>query len=68
LCGERPTWPPPIPLRGADAVYVARRYGTTIVSRDVEQTTRGAAAIACQTPEEALDLSLEPDGREPTRP
>jgi len=52
-------------LRGADAVYVAiaRRYGTTIVSRDVEQKTRGAAAIACQTPEEALDLSLEPSAR-----
>jgi predicted nucleic acid-binding protein len=43
-------------LRGADAVYVAvaRRYGTTIVSRDDEQRTRGAAAVACQTPEEVL--------------
>src|SRR5690242_4661614 len=30
-------------LRGADAVYVAvsRRYGTTLVSRDDEQRTRG---------------------------
>ena len=44
-------------LRGADAVYVAvaRRYGTTIVSRDVEQTTRGAAVVACATPKEALE-------------
>lgn len=43
-------------LRGADAVYVAvaRRYGTTIVSRDHEQRTRGAAVVTCQTPEEAL--------------
>jgi predicted nucleic acid-binding protein len=43
-------------LRGADAVYVAvaRRYGTTIVSRDEEQRMRGAAVVTCQTPEEAL--------------
>jgi predicted nucleic acid-binding protein len=43
-------------LRGADAVYVAvaRRYGTTIVSRDDEQRTRGGAVVPCQTPEEAL--------------
>lgn len=43
-------------LRGADAVYVAvaRRYGTTIVSRDDEQRTRGAAVVTCHTPEEAL--------------
>lgn len=43
-------------LRGADAVYVAvaRRYGTTIVSRDDEQRMRGAAVVTCQTPEEAL--------------
>ena len=43
-------------LRGADAVYVAvaRRYGTTIVSRDDEQRTRSAAAVSCLTPEEAL--------------
>lgn len=43
-------------LRGADAVYVAvaRRYGTTIVSRDDEQRVRGAAVVTCQTPEEAL--------------
>jgi predicted nucleic acid-binding protein len=43
-------------LRGADAVYlvVARRYATTLVSRDDEQRTRGAAAAPCQTPEEAL--------------
>jgi predicted nucleic acid-binding protein len=44
-------------LRGADAVYVAvaRRYGTTIVSRDDEQRMRGAAVVTCQTPEEALE-------------
>ena len=44
-------------LRGADAVYVAvaRRYGTTIVSRDDEQRTRGGAVVTCQTPEEALE-------------
>jgi predicted nucleic acid-binding protein len=43
-------------LRGADAVYVAvaRRYGTTLVSRDEEQRMRGAAVVTCQTPEEAL--------------
>jgi predicted nucleic acid-binding protein len=43
-------------LRGADAVYlaVARRYGTTLVSRDTEQRTRGSAIALCQTPEEAL--------------
>jgi predicted nucleic acid-binding protein len=43
-------------LRGADAVYlaVARRYGTTLVSRDDEQRTRGTAVVQCQTPEEAL--------------
>lgn len=43
-------------LRGADAVYlaVARRYGTTLVSRDDEQRTRGAGVTDCQTPEEAL--------------
>lgn len=46
-------------LRGADAVYVAvsRRYGTTLVSRDDEQRTRGAKAVTCQTPEEALEDS-----------
>lgn len=43
-------------LRGADAVYlaVARRYGTTLVSRDEEQRSRGSALVTCQTPEEAL--------------
>jgi predicted nucleic acid-binding protein len=43
-------------LRGADAVYlaVARRYGTTLVSRDEEQRTRGSAVATCLTPEEAL--------------
>jgi predicted nucleic acid-binding protein len=43
-------------LRGADAIYlaVARRYGTTVVSRDEEQRSRGLAVVTCQTPEEAL--------------
>lgn len=43
-------------LRGADAVYlaVARRYGTTLVSRDEEQRARGSAVSPCQTPEESL--------------
>lgn len=43
-------------LRGADAVYlaVARRYGTTLVSRDDEQRMRGSAVTICQTPEGAL--------------
>lgn len=43
-------------LRGADAIYiaVARRYGTTLVSRDEEQRARGSAVVTCQTPEEAL--------------
>jgi predicted nucleic acid-binding protein len=51
-------------LRGADAVYVAvaRRYGTTIVSRDDEQRTRGAAVVTCQTPEEALRTSVATPG------
>lgn len=46
-------------LRGADAVYVAvsRRYGTTLVTRDDEQRTRGTSAVTCQTPEEALEDS-----------
>ena len=43
-------------LRGADAVYVAiaRRYGTTLVSRDEEQRSRASTVVACHTPEEAL--------------
>ncbi|MGH9245173.1 MAG: type II toxin-antitoxin system VapC family toxin [Acidimicrobiales bacterium] len=43
-------------LRGADSIYldVARRYGTTLVSRDEEQRTRGSAVTICLTPEEAL--------------
>jgi predicted nucleic acid-binding protein len=46
-------------LRGADAVYlaVARRYATTLVSRDDEQLTRGSRIALCQTPEEALSAS-----------
>lgn len=49
-------------LRGADAVYlaVARRYGTTVVSRDEEQRARGSAVVTCQTPEEALDSRRVP--------
>ncbi|MBI3264258.1 MAG: type II toxin-antitoxin system VapC family toxin [Acidobacteria bacterium] len=44
-------------LRAADAVYlaVARRYATTLVSRDDEQRTRGSGVATCQTPEEALN-------------
>jgi predicted nucleic acid-binding protein len=43
-------------LRGADSIYVAvaRRYGTTLVSRNDEQRVRGSLIVACQTPEEAL--------------
>src|SRR5262245_6939765 len=43
-------------LRGADAVYVAvaRRYGTTIVSRDRDQRARGGAVVTCRTPEAAF--------------
>lgn len=43
-------------LRGADSLYleVAQRYATTLVSRDNEQLTRGAAIAVCQTPEDAL--------------
>jgi predicted nucleic acid-binding protein len=43
-------------LRGADSVYVAvaRRYGTTLVSRDDEQRSRASAVIPSQTPEDAL--------------
>lgn len=49
-------------LRGADAVYlsVARRYGTTVVSRDEEQRSRGSAVVTCQTPEEALSSRQVP--------
>ena len=44
-------------LRGADAIYlaVASRYGTTVVSRDDEQRTRGSVIALCQTPEGALE-------------
>ena len=43
-------------LRGADAVYlaIARRYGTSLISRDQEQRARGSAVATCQTPENAL--------------
>jgi predicted nucleic acid-binding protein len=57
-------------LRGADAVYVAvaRRYASTLVSRDDEQRTRGSAVVTCQTPKEALDeLIPAPAARRPTR-
>jgi predicted nucleic acid-binding protein len=49
-------------LRGADAVYVAiaRRYGTTLVSRDDEQRSRGSAIVTCQTPEQALGSQHTP--------
>ena len=61
-------------LRGADAAYlaVARRYGTTVVSRDEEQRSRGAAIVTCQTPEDALTSRSVPSGSpaesEVTRP
>jgi predicted nucleic acid-binding protein len=44
-------------LRGADSIYVAiaRRYGTTLVSRDEEQRVRGSAVVTCQTPDDVLD-------------
>jgi predicted nucleic acid-binding protein len=43
-------------LRGADSIYVAvaRRYGTTLVSRDEEQRLRGSTLVTCLTPEEVL--------------
>ncbi len=43
-------------VRGADAVYlaVARRYATTLVSRDSEQLARGSGVAVCQTPEKVL--------------
>lgn len=55
-------------LRGADAVYVAvaRRYGTTLVSRDDERRSRASALVPCQTPEEALDSRQTPE--RPRRP
>lgn len=41
-------------LRGADSIYVAvaRRYGTTLISRDEEQRVRGSAVVACQRPDD----------------
>ncbi len=53
-------------LRGADAVYlaVARRFGTTLVSRDEEQRTRGSAVVSCQTPEQALGSRQTVPGRQ----
>jgi predicted nucleic acid-binding protein len=44
-------------LRGADAIYLtmARRYGTTLVTRDAEQRRRGGEVVPCRTPEEALE-------------
>jgi predicted nucleic acid-binding protein len=55
-------------LRGADSVYlaVARRYATTLVTRDEEQHSGASGVVTCQTPEEALrarrlaDPSAEP--------
>lgn len=43
-------------LRGADAVYlaVARRFATSLISRDEKQLRRGSRVAACLTPEEAL--------------
>ena len=43
-------------VRGSDAVYlmVAEMYGTTLISLDKEQLTRGSSITACQTPQQAL--------------
>ena len=43
-------------LRGADSLYlaIARRYATTLVTRDEEQRSRCSGVVTCQTPEEAL--------------
>jgi predicted nucleic acid-binding protein len=52
-------------LRGADSIYVAvaRRYGTTLVTRDEEQRGRASAVITCQTPEAALRARQTPKRR-----
>jgi predicted nucleic acid-binding protein len=44
-------------LRGADAVYaaIARRYATTLVTRDEQQRQRASDVVPCLTPQEALD-------------
>jgi predicted nucleic acid-binding protein len=46
-------------LRGADSIYVAvaRRYGTTLVSRDDEQRARGSAVVDCLSPKESGQVS-----------
>ena len=52
-------------LRGADAVYgaVARRYGTTLVTRDREQLDRLRSVLPVMTPAEALaELDETPNG------
>jgi predicted nucleic acid-binding protein len=43
-------------VRGSDAVYlmVAEMYGTTLISLDKEQLSRGSRIAACQTPQQAL--------------
>ena len=43
-------------LRGADAVYasVARRYGTTLITRDDQQRARASSIVPCETPKEML--------------
>jgi predicted nucleic acid-binding protein len=50
-------------VRGADAVYlaIARRYATTLISRDREQLTRGASVVSCLTPEQALSVARKSD-------
>ncbi len=42
-------------LRGSDAVYVAvaRRFGSTLITLDVEQRTRAEALVAVRSPEAA---------------
>ena len=48
-------------LRGADAVYaaVARRYGTTLVTRDRQQLERLRPVLPVLTPAEALTRLVE---------
>ena len=54
-------------LRGADAVYaaVARRYGTTLVTRDRQQLARLQPALPVLTPDKALAQLDEREGDQP---
>jgi len=53
-------------LRGADAVYaaVARRYTTTLITRDRQQLERLPPLVEVVTPEEALERMKPPDDNE----